>query len=132
MIRAWAHSGNLWYNESVMQIDPLLTQMPHESLMDWLKTPKTWIAGGALLFTLGGSATVVRDSFQRNDALITDTHKLVAEHERHAEEVLKSSRQNSEQIQQLLQEVVRVGKVNCLNTAKDDYSRRSCVGLEHN
>jgi hypothetical protein len=115
-----------------MEINPLLTQMPHESLMDWLKTPKTWIAGGALLFTLGGTVTVVRDSFQRNDALITDTHKLVEEHERHAEDALKMSLQNSEQVQQLLQEVVRVGKVNCLNTAKDDYSRRACVGLDHN
>lgn len=108
----------------------LLSQMSHETLMDWLKTPKTWIAGGVLLFTLGGTVTLVKDTFHRNEILIIDTYKIIQDHQVQTTEILKTNKQNSEQVQNLLQEVVRVSKVNCLNTAKDDNLRRACVGLE--
>ena len=102
----------------------------HESVSDWLKSPKTWIAGAALLFTLGGSVTVFRETLIANDLLLKETHKVMLDHKEFSSKETEAARQAAEQSQKLLQEIVRVAKVNCINTSKDDLSRRACVGIE--
>lgn len=103
----------------------------HESVSDWLKSPKTWIAGAALLFTLGGSVTVFRQTLASNDLMLKETHRVMLDHQESSNKMTEVSKASIEQSQRLLQEIVRVSKVNCLNTAKDDLSRRSCLGIEH-
>ena len=102
----------------------------HESVTEWLSSPKTWIAGAALLFTLGGSAALFHESLIANDLILKETHKVMMDHQMISSTVSEANKVANEQSQKLLQEIVRVAKVNCINTSRDDVSRRACVGTD--
>lgn len=103
----------------------------HASLSSWFKDPKTWITAVILTFTLGGSVTVFRDNLQANYRLIEETNKVVLEHQSVTMSVAEAQKASTDVTQQLLKELVRVTKIQCFNSAKDDASRRVCAGVDH-
>lgn len=99
-----------------------------DSVGSWLHSPKTWIAGAALLFSLGGSATLFRQSLNTSETVLKENHVLILEHQEVSQKMYDSTKLSTEKSQQLLQEIVRLNTINCLNTSKDNLSRQNCVG----
>jgi len=86
-----------------------------------------------MCFTLGGSFTVFHQTLMANNESVQQTRKIVAEHHHEFTDFIKANNEThrieTEGTQKLLQEIIRINKVNCLNTAKDNDSRRSCLGV---
>ena len=101
---------------------PILPRPPH-----WFQDVKTWIGVAAVIFSLGGAYTVFQDTRHAHEQIAEDTSRVLNEHKEITAALVNHTKSSSDTTQSLLQEIVKISRVNCINNAKDTQSRQACL-----
>ena len=96
----------------------------------WIHDVRTWVGAVVLIFTLGGTFALFQDAKAAQQALLVENTKVLEAHRVITEALVIQTRAAADSTQQLLVEIVRINKVVCLNTSRDENSRRTCLGAE--
>lgn len=89
----------------------------------WFMDVKVWLGVFAVVFTLGGTYSVWSSTNDTHLSVVKGSYELLMEHQKITESAVLSGHQT----QNLLQEIVRISRVNCINNAKDAPSRNACL-----
>ena len=94
---------------------------------NWLTDVKTWIAVGAVVFSLGSYVTVWLQDRSNHDALVASSNLILLEHQKITEALVSHAKNTGDKTQALLQEIVKVSRTNCVNGAKSPGERQACL-----
>jgi len=98
-----------------------------EKLQGMFMDPKIWISLAVTIFTAGGISASMQESRATHDDISSQTLTIMKEHQVTVKELVEKWKNDSTENGLQIRELVRVSKNNCLNTAKDDISRRACL-----
>ena len=93
----------------------------------WFHDAKAWLAIAAIIFALGGAYTVLQDTRHAHESISEDTNRVLSEHKQITEALVSHTKTTGDATQALLQEIVRVSRVSCVNTASNNSARQACL-----
>lgn len=101
-----------------------------EMLKKLFADPKTYLAIVISAFTIGGIISMAQADRSIHDKIVTETQSILTQHVDQLKIIEMKTTRDMIQIRDSLDELVRLSQISCIQNAKNDVARMTCINTK--
>ena len=101
-----------------------------EMLKKLFADPKTYLAIVISAFTIGGIISMAQADRTSHDSSLVETRLMLSQHVDQLKGIEQKTTRDMIQIRDSLDELVRLSQISCIQNAKNDVARMTCINTK--